>query len=52
MTNSEQRAKYYEQKAAEARAKSEAMTDFEARLTMAQVAQMWEAMARRAKKGQ
>jgi hypothetical protein len=47
MINTE-RAKYYERKAADARAKSEAITDLEARETMLQVAQMWEFLARSA----
>ena len=47
MTNTE-RAKYYERKAADARAKSEAITDLEDRETMLQVAQMWELLARSA----
>ena len=50
MTDSEERAKYYEQKAAEARARSEAIADFQARQDMVLVAQMWELMARNAKR--
>jgi hypothetical protein len=43
------RAEFYEQKAAEARAKADGMKDFEARRTMLLVASLWEAMARAAK---
>ena len=43
------RAEFYEQKAAEARAKAEGMTDLEARRTMLLVASLCEAMARSAK---
>jgi hypothetical protein len=39
------RAAYYRDRALEARAKAEAMTDYEARQTMLQVANMWETMA-------
>ena len=39
------RAAYYRERAAEARAKAEAMTDYDARTTMLQVAVMWENMA-------
>jgi hypothetical protein len=42
------RAAYYRERAAEARAKAEAMTDYEARETMLQVAAMWEGMAKSA----
>ena len=48
-TDREERAKYYEQKAVKARAKSEAMTDFQARETMMQVVEMWELLVRKAK---
>jgi hypothetical protein len=44
------RAQYYRQRAAEARAKAEAMTDYAARQTMLQVAAMWELMAKGAAK--
>ena len=44
------RAAYYRERAAEARAKAEAMTDYEARTTMLQVAAMWESMARSAER--
>lgn len=50
MTDSEERAKYYEQKAVKARNKSEAIANFEARQDMILVAQMWELMARNAKR--
>jgi hypothetical protein len=49
ITDSEKRAVFYEQKADEARTKADAITDFEARQTMLQVAAMWDVMARRAK---
>ena len=42
------RAAYYRERAAEARAKAEAMTDYEARQTMLQVAAMWEGLAKSA----
>lgn len=48
-TDSDKRAVFYEQKADEARTKADTMTDFEARQTLLQVADMWDAMARRAK---
>jgi hypothetical protein len=44
------RAAYYRQRAAEARAKAEAMTDYAARRTMLEVAAMWEAMAKNAER--
>jgi hypothetical protein len=44
------RAAYYRERAAEARAKAEAMTDYEARQTMLQVAAMWEGMAKSAER--
>ena len=43
------RAEYYEQKAADARARADGMKDLEARRTMLLVASLWEAMARSAK---
>jgi hypothetical protein len=43
-----ERAKYYERNAADARAKSEAITELEDRETMVKVAQMWEFLARSA----
>ena len=51
-TDSEGRAKYYEQKAIEARAKGEVMTDFQDRETTMQVVEMWELLVRNAKKAQ
>jgi hypothetical protein len=42
VTLDEKRAEYYEQMAAETRARAEAMTDFQACETMLRVAQMWE----------
>lgn len=39
---------YCRERAAEARAKAEAMQDYEARQTMLRVAQLWELMADRA----
>jgi hypothetical protein len=44
------RAAYYREMAAQARAKAEAMTDFEARHTMLEVAAMWETMAKNAER--
>ena len=43
--NAKRRAEYYRGKAAEARAKADGMSDFEARKIMMQTAQMWDAMA-------
>lgn len=45
---SRERAVFYRERAAEARAKAEAMTDYAARRTMLEVAELWEMMARRA----
>jgi hypothetical protein len=47
MTNEEakKRAAYYRVRAADARAKAEAMTDFGARRTMVEVARLWDRMA-------
>ena len=45
---SRERAVFYRKRAAEARAKAEAMTDYAARRTMLEVAELWEMMARRA----
>jgi hypothetical protein len=45
---SKDRAVFYRERAAEARAKAEAMTDYAARRTMLEVAEMWELMARQA----
>jgi hypothetical protein len=42
------RAAYYRQMAAQARAKAETMTDFEARQMMLEVAALWDTMARNA----
>ena len=42
---SKDRAAYYRARAAEARAKAEAMSDYEAKATMMQVAAMWDLMA-------
>jgi len=47
---SKDRAAYYRERAAEARAKAETMTDDEARQTMLQVAAMWNLMAATAEK--
>jgi hypothetical protein len=44
VTADEKRAEYYEQMAAETRARAEATTDFQARETMLRVAQTWEAI--------
>ncbi len=49
MTDSE-RIKHYEDKAAEARAKAETMKDLEARRTMFEAADLWDAMAASAKR--
>ena len=49
MTDRERRAEFYEQKAAEMRARAEAMTDFAARKTMLQAASLWAFMARQAR---
>ena len=43
------RAEFYERKALEARAKAEAIKDWDARGTMLLVASMWETLARAAK---
>jgi hypothetical protein len=45
---SEARAAYYRARAADARAKAEAMSDLEAKATMRQVAAMWDLMAKNA----
>jgi len=45
---SKERAVYYRERAAEARATAEAMTDHAARRTMLEVAELWEQMARQA----
>jgi hypothetical protein len=44
------RAAYCQERAAEARAKAEAMSDYEARQTMLEVATMWEGMAKSAER--
>ena len=44
------RAVYYREMAAKARAKAEAMTDYEARRTMFEVAALWETMAKNAER--
>jgi hypothetical protein len=46
----ESRLEYCQRKAAEARARAEAMKDFEARRAMLEVAAMWDQMAQVAKK--
>ena len=45
---SKERAVFYRERAAEARATAEAMTDHAARRTMLEVAEMWELMAQQA----
>ena len=44
------RAVYYREMAAKARAKAEAMMDYEARRTMFEVAALWETMAKNAER--
>jgi hypothetical protein len=44
------RASYYRQMAAQARAKAEAMTDYEARQSMLEVAKLWDRMAANAER--
>ena len=48
MAGKEEREDYCLERAAEARAQAEAMTDREAKRTMLEVAEMWELMAERA----
>ena len=43
-----ERAVFYRERAAEARARAEAITDYAARRTMLEVAEMWELMAKQA----
>jgi hypothetical protein len=45
---SKERATFYRERAAEALAKAEAMTDYAARRTMLESAAMWEYMAKQA----
>jgi hypothetical protein len=44
------RVVYYREMAAKARAKAEAMTDYEARRTMLEVAELWDTMAKNAER--
>jgi hypothetical protein len=46
VNDNEERAMYYEKKAVEAQMEAAAMADLENRLTMLQIAKMWETMAR------
>ena len=50
MTEREERARYYEQKAAEARAKAQTMADLEAQRTMLEASDLWAGMAANAKR--
>ena len=49
MTERDERARYYKQKAAEARAKADTIADLEAQRTMLEASELWAGMAADAK---